>query len=136
MEGGCLCGRVRFVLDGPARNAGYCHCRMCRRATGAPVAALGTWPLEGVRWRGEPAWRRSSALAERAFCPACGSAIGMRMTAKPDEIDLMLGLLDAPGAVRPASHIWWAERVPWFALMDDLPKYDNGGPAGPGVDEA
>ena len=41
--GGCLCGAVRYELAAEgAFDAGYCHCSMCRRSTGAPVLA---WAL-------------------------------------------------------------------------------------------
>ena len=36
LEGGCLCGAVRYRIGVEPRNADYCHCRMCRRAGGAP----------------------------------------------------------------------------------------------------
>lgn len=36
-EGGCLCGALRYALSGPSIDAGYCHCRFCQRASGAPV---------------------------------------------------------------------------------------------------
>ena len=42
-DGGCLCGAVRYRLEGPPLHADYyCHCRMCQRAAGAPVVAWGT----------------------------------------------------------------------------------------------
>jgi len=29
--GSCLCGAVRFEIDGPLVRSGYCHCRSCRK---------------------------------------------------------------------------------------------------------
>ena len=37
--GGCLCGAIRYRITGAPVEALYCHCRMCRRAHGAPVVA-------------------------------------------------------------------------------------------------
>ena len=31
---GCLCGAVRYSVDGPVDHVDHCHCTMCRRATG------------------------------------------------------------------------------------------------------
>ena len=54
--GGCFCGAVRYRVEGPPLDAGYCHCRMCQRANGAPAVAWVTWNLDRFAWQGpEPA---------------------------------------------------------------------------------
>ena len=37
--GGCLCGGVRYEVDGPLRDVVACHCSQCRRTSGHFVAA-------------------------------------------------------------------------------------------------
>jgi len=39
LQGGCLCGGIRYEISGPLTEAGNCHCSMCRRFHGA---AFGT----------------------------------------------------------------------------------------------
>jgi hypothetical protein len=34
VEGGCLCGAVRYAADSPPTNGHHCHCSMCRNAYG------------------------------------------------------------------------------------------------------
>ena len=36
ITGGCFCGAIRWEADG-VFDAGYCHCSVCRRISGAPV---------------------------------------------------------------------------------------------------
>jgi hypothetical protein len=36
LNGGCLCGAVRYRLESTPVDAGYCHCQICRRSTGVP----------------------------------------------------------------------------------------------------
>ncbi|HEX6636422.1 MAG TPA: hypothetical protein VF033_02095 [Steroidobacteraceae bacterium] len=38
LEGGCACGAVRYRLASAPFDAGYCHCEVCRRSSGAPVS--------------------------------------------------------------------------------------------------
>lgn len=37
-HGGCLCGEVRYEIDGPIGPLGNCHCETCRKAHAAALA--------------------------------------------------------------------------------------------------
>jgi hypothetical protein len=50
LAGGCLCGGIRYEISAEPRSADYCHCRMCRRAAGAPVVARLTVANESFAW--------------------------------------------------------------------------------------
>jgi hypothetical protein len=122
LAGGCLCGAIRYQITAEPRSADYCHCSMCRRAAGAPVVARLTVANEAFAWTsGEPAVYRSSATAERLFCPMCGTQLALRD--EPDYLDVTLASLANPEAVRPSYHIWTTNRISWFDTADDLPRY-------------
>ena len=38
--GGCLCGAVRYRVDGPLDGLAACHCSQCRRASGHYIAGV------------------------------------------------------------------------------------------------
>ena len=129
LEGGCLCGGVRYRISAEPIGAGYCHCRLCQRSTGAPVVSWLNMASEGFAWtRGEPAVYRSSPEAERLFCPTCGTQMVFRVIAEPRLLDVTLGSLDDPEAVRPDHHIWTTSRIGWFDTSDDLPRHLERGP--------
>jgi hypothetical protein len=129
LEGGCLCGAVRYRISAAPRSADYCHCRMCRRAAGAPVVARLTVANAAFAWiKRAPAAYRSSAEAERLFCPACGAQLALRD--EPDYLDVTLASLDAPESIRPSCHIWTVSRIAWFDTVDDLPRYPENRRAG------
>jgi hypothetical protein len=128
-EGGCLCGAVRYRISAEPSHADYCHCRMCQRATGAPVVPWLTVASEAFAWTtGEPAVYPSSPKAERLFCPVCGTQLVFREPAEPDQVDVTVASLDEPAAVRPGHHIWTTSRISWFDTADDLPRYPERGP--------
>jgi hypothetical protein len=130
LDGGCFCGAVRYRIRAEPDHAGYCHCRMCQRANGAPVVAWLTVASAAFVWtKGEPAAFRSSAKAERLFCRACGTQLVFREFARPEQLDVTLASLDAPEAVRPGHHIWTSSRITWFDVADDLPRYPEQGPS-------
>jgi hypothetical protein len=126
LEGGCLCGAIRYRLASPPFDAGYCHCTLCRRASGAPALAFATVPIGDLQWlRGEPAQHRSSGFGARGFCRDCGTPLMMRVDHQPDTIDFTIATLDQPGAIAPGFHIWRRSRIDWFETDDDLPRFEE-----------
>ena len=121
--GGCLCGAVRYELTEQPTHNGYCHCRMCRKATGAPVFAGVTLKRSGFRLTaGEPRRHRSSEAAHRAFCGECGSPLFFEGLGAPDLIEVLVGSLDDASWVEMAEHSFFASRIPWFDVRDELPR--------------
>ncbi len=128
-DGGCLCGAIRYRLTGPIESVAHCHCGMCRRASGAPVVTWLTVPAARFTvTKGEPARWKSSAHAERTFCPSCGAQITFWSTRYPDEIDVTLGTLDHPERYPAARHVWVADKLPWLHLDEALPAHQAGTP--------
>lgn len=124
MDGGCLCGAVRYTVIGRPLNSGICHCRTCQRISSAPRL-----PFIGVRsedfgfTKGAPATYRSSPGVSRSFCGLCGSPLTYRCDDAPGELDVMTVSLDDPGAFPPAFHVWADEAVGWDSLAGDLPSH-------------
>ena len=129
MEGGCLCGAVRYRVSAPPIDTGYCHCRMCQRSSGAPLQASAEIPIDGFAFvKGEPRAYRSSPGAERHFCPTCGSQLTFRRVPDPAYVSVNTPTLDWPEKFAPRLHIWCESRIPWFDVADDLPRHPREGP--------
>ena len=47
IEGGCLCGAIRYRIEATIIEAAICHCLACRRAAGAQSVAWLTVPATG-----------------------------------------------------------------------------------------
>jgi hypothetical protein len=115
--GGCLCGAVRFVADGPPKWTSYCHCRSCRRQTGAPVSAYAGFRTASVRFEGNmPTYYVSSPGVRRGFCATCGSTLTYEGERWPNEVHLHIGTFDDPSTLAPTGHAFADERVPWLHL--------------------
>jgi hypothetical protein len=48
-----------------------------------------------------------------------------------DRVQVTLGSLDDPGAVKMDDHVWAKERVSWFEVDDELPRFRRIGTAVP-----
>ncbi len=124
MEGGCLCGALRYRVDAAPRDTGYCHCTMCRRSTGAPVLAWASVSAAAFAYtKGRAAIYQSSSRGQREFCATCGAQICYRDQGSAETVEINTGCLDDPAAVPPRRHIYDADRIPWFETADDLPRY-------------
>lgn len=122
--GRCLCGHVRYAVRGEPVFAAICHCTMCRRASAAPAVAWAMYAQGNFEWLAEaPADYASSPDATRSFCARCGTQIAFRAAYLPELIDVTIGSLDDPEAVRPTLHYWYSKHLSWNASDDALPKH-------------
>jgi hypothetical protein len=123
LTGGCLCGSVRYTAEGPPR-VHYCHCAMCRKATGSAFAVLAWVPAQTLHWHGSAARRerRSSPIAVRSFCPRCGTPLTLAYDDRPERLALHAGTLDQPGQFAPISHYGVESRLTWVDCGTGLPE--------------
>lgn len=128
-EGGCLCRAIRYRLSTTAFDTGYCHCRLCRGASGAPVQAFATVTRPAFEiTNGTPRCYRSTRFGQRWFCGDCGTQLYMQVDDEPDTVDVTVASLDDPDAVPPGFHIWHDSRIAWFETRDALPRFDAARP--------
>jgi hypothetical protein len=124
MEGGCLCGAVRYVVEGETISSGICHCETCRRAASAPRLPFIGVLAAGFRYtRGTPVDYRSSPGVTRSFCGRCGSPLTYRRDDTAAQLDVMTASLDNPNATPPTFHVWTSEALDWDRIAGDLTNY-------------
>lgn len=129
--GGCLCGAVRYHIEGEPKWVGTCHCSLCRRAHGAgSVAWVGVASGQFHLDQGGQVLGafHSSEAATRKFCTRCGSPMLFASTRWPGEIHVALGSLDAGHGLGPTVNAFFDDRAPWVFVDDGLPR--RGGPDG------
>src|SRR5262245_5669348 len=120
--GGCQCGAARFALSMPPEESSICHCRMCQKASGQPFMALARVKLSSLTWtRGAPAIFRSSNLAERGFCAACGTPLTYRFL-DSEEMSVSVGSFDDPEAAPPGIQYGVETELSWTATLSALPR--------------
>jgi protein tyrosine phosphatase (PTP) superfamily phosphohydrolase (DUF442 family) len=128
LRGACLCGGVRYEIEGPVGPALYCHCSMCRKAHGSAFRARLAVAKSSLRFtQGEDLLTRyiSSGNTVRTFCRRCGSAMVNFWTVEPDNYGLAMGTLDDDPGVRPACHVYVGSKAPWYEIADGLPQFEE-----------
>jgi hypothetical protein len=126
LRGSCLCGSVRYEVEGALTNPLYCHCSMCRKAHGTAFrsrAGVRAADFKWVQGEGLVTWYESSPRNHRGFCRVCGSPLLSRFDDHPEVLGLPLGALDDDPGVKPGFHVHVASKAPWFDIADTLPQY-------------
>jgi hypothetical protein len=109
--GGCLCGSVRYSLEGEPFHVGRCHCADCRKESGSTYTIYGQWPIDAFTVEGEYA-----TYEGRSFCPRCGSSL---FTLEDEAAEVRLGSLDeAPFELKPEAEVWIKRREPWLPAVE------------------
>lgn len=128
LTGGCLCGSVRYEVEGESFSVAHCHCQSCRRHSGGPVVTLAGYTVDQVRFSGEERkLYESSTGVHRAFCRNCGTPL----TWEGDGGELgpifefHISTFDDPSQLRPTEHGFFAERISWFDTADKLPRFEG-----------
>jgi hypothetical protein len=120
---------VRYEIRGPPELMYYCHCRMCRKATGTSFATNMLVRAEDFAIvAGHEAVKpyRSSQDESRYFCSACGSPLFSEAGHRRGILSIRCGLLDGDPGIRPAHHLYVGFKAPWFDIHDGLPEHPEG----------
>ncbi len=116
--GGCMCGAVRYEVEGEAYQSGLCHCTKCRKLTGSIFSATANWRRSKFKMDGE-----ISTYDKRSFCPICGSRLFFMLD---DAVEVFIGTLDqAPNDIHPMVEVWTIRRESWLPAVPDVRLYDE-----------
>jgi hypothetical protein len=123
LQGGCLCGAVRYEVTAPFLSAGYCHCTRCQRRTGTGSSANGRVPQSGFTLlQGEESLRSyqpPGGGVPKLFCTECGSALFSGAPSSDEEVALRLGTLDGDPGIRCEYRMFADNAASWEPLPDD-----------------
>lgn len=101
--------------------AGTCACRSCRLASSVAIQCWAFVPKVNIKKQDGSPWDFSSGTLRqynsssgcyREFCGKCGATAFWHCDARPELIDVSVGLLRAPEGARAERWLkWWTERV-------------------------
>lgn len=127
MNGGCLCGKLRYHVTSDTSRVFLCYCRQCQKAQGTafvasvPVAVADFHLMSGAECLKS---YRSSPSKARYFCGDCGSPLYSQVDGKPT-LRLRAGSLDASPALKIQAHIHTADIASWYQINDTHPRYSE-----------
>ena len=128
VDGGCLCGGVRYRIDGSCRNIINCHCKNCRRTHGHVAAytavdrsALTLLNEQTLQW-----YHDASPDTWRGFCNSCGASLFWDARTGSGRISVAAGSLDDSGKLKTIGHVFVSEAGKYYQIDDGLPQFATG----------
>jgi hypothetical protein len=125
--GSCLCGTVKFEVQGDFEIFYLCHCQHCQKDTGSAHAAnLFSQSAKLIWLSGEDAvtsFTLPGTRHSKSFCKLCGSALPG--TQIPGLLVVPAGCLDTRIKMVPTAHIFSSGKAAWNAEPGDVPEFNG-----------
>jgi hypothetical protein len=127
-SGSCLCGAVRFEVEGDFEHFYLCHCEYCRKDTGSAHAANLFSSTAKLKWiSGEDKATRfnlPSTQHVKCFCSTCGSALpNVQMDGKL--LVVPAGSLNGDIAIKPTAHIFASSKANWDRDLESVTTFEK-----------
>lgn len=134
-EGGCICGRVRYSVDGEPARVTICHCAWCQRRTGSAFGVEVVLSDSQVTFTGDPpsVYRHisdeSGRWLDQRFCPHCATKLGLNLEAIPGWTSIPAGTFDDPSWIardrQSFRDIYVRSARDWAAIPDGVEVYEE-----------
>ena len=120
LDGGCLCGAVRYSAAAEPVMQAICHCRNCQKQAGSGWSMIIGVPAGALSITGEVKTYTdhgdSGGEVLRQFCPTCGSPLFSRVEAAPALVFIKAGTLDDTSQFTPQMQFWTASKQHWVDI--------------------
>jgi hypothetical protein len=127
-SGSCLCGQVRFEIEGDFERFYLCHCEYCRKDTGSAHAANLFSSSAVLRWTSGAEKVRQFDLPgtrhSKSFCSTCGSALP-KIQLNGRLLVVPAGSLNTEVHIKPDAHIFVSSRANWDRALEQVPAIDR-----------
>ncbi|MET0962377.1 MAG: GFA family protein [Noviherbaspirillum sp.] len=137
IEGGCLCGSVRYSTEVDPVMTAVCHCKHCQRQSGSafsPIAAFpkGTLQIDKTHLTVYDDVGDSGMPVKRSFCSKCGSPVYTEVSAMPNLEWIKAGTLDDTAWFQPAVNIWCDSAQSWINMAETSANFARNPPSAQG----
>jgi hypothetical protein len=128
LEGGCYCGKVRYVAEGEPMMKAQCHCRECQYISGGGPNMFVAMPVSGFKYTADQPKQFTRSDLERAvtreFCGECGTHMVTRVPGLPAVV-LKVGTFDDPALFDPQMAIYTIDKQAFHHVPDGMPAFER-----------
>lgn len=126
--GSCLCGSVKFEIEGEFKKFFLCHCSRCRKTSGSAHCANLFAPSAKLNWiSGKEKvsfYRHQDTNFARNFCSVCSTLLPLYVEAR-DIVATPAGCLDTNVDISPQAHIFTDSKGNWDDILNDTSTFEK-----------
>lgn len=127
LVGSCLCGDIRYRIEGEPLFVSQCCCKDCQKATGTGHTTIIGIHKDQLVMDGTPATFTNTGdtggRVTRHFCGRCAGRLYTSGDAPGDHIMVQAGSLDDPSQVSPQNVIYVKDKQAWDFVDPALPQF-------------
>ena len=132
-RGGCLCGAVKYEVEGEPVRVAQCHCDDCRRATGSAFATNIFVEEKNLKilYGSTSSYQHiadSGNTMTKEFCPICGSQLFGYGSGSPGIKNVKIGSIDKIGNIKPQVEVFTSKSLPYTPPLKFTEKFEKGRP--------
>lgn len=128
IQGGCLCGEIRYEISGDLQMTGVCHCKNCQKQAGSAFSILFAITNEQLEMNGDLKTYNDTSDSgndvHRNFCGHCGSPVTTTVPAQAEMTFVKAGTLDDTSILNPDTHYWTKSAQKWVNIDSDATKFE------------
>lgn len=129
LTGGCQCGAVRYMCDGPLPAAYACHCGECKKQSASAFSLSVPMAFDALTVTGTPKVFETTAHSGKRkynyFCGNCGTRLWHSDSNPPEAITLKVGALDVSSDIAPAGHLWVSRKQAGITLDPETDQHQT-----------
>ncbi|WP_416307793.1 GFA family protein [Neptunicella sp. SCSIO 80796] len=125
--GQCLCGAVKYIVNGEISSFHICYCSRCRHSTGSAHASNIFTKPENIKWLcGLDNVQRFELQTAKSwtkqFCKQCGSGLPY-INRSGTFLVIPAGSLDEDIEIQPDDRIFCDDRAQWIEGIHRSPEF-------------
>ncbi len=127
----CLCGTVTGRISGAPLNSANCHCKTCRKNTGAAFNSIVLVRETDFSVLSGQENLRNFRLGEQGtkhFCVTCGTSLYNVISKFQGIVLIPLGAIDEPQHCTPTLNVYCESMLPWVGKLTEMPSFPQGVP--------
>lgn len=122
LEGGCLCGAVRYRIEEDSPPCYACHCTECQTHSGSAFALqmpvfVTKFTVEGELLTADQALPNDRTSVIHS-CATCLVRLYATVTGREGLVTVRAGTLDNSKTLSPVAHIWVRSKQEWLDIPD------------------